>query len=153
MKHISNLDHVLVDYKRAGATVTGLNSSWCKPCIKFIRFVCREEGRLPEAQQVEKLVKWPACGNMTEVRAFLVVATYYRITVSKFSVIATTLFDQQRNIVEFVWGPEQENAMETIMHALTTAPALPTPRFGPEDGALLLAVDAGGEGWGAVFMQ
>lgn len=153
MEHISNLDHVLADYERAGATVAGLKSSWCKPGIKIVGFVCTEEGRFPDAQKVEKLVQWPACSTLTEVRAFLGVATYYRIWVREFSVVAAPLFDLQRKNVEFVWGPEQEQAMETIKHALTTAPALATPRFGPDVGALILAVDAGGEGWGAVLMQ
>lgn len=55
--------------------------------------------------------------------------------------------------MEFVWGPEQEQAMETINHLLTTATALATPRVGPEEGALMLAVDTGGEGWGAVGIE
>lgn len=43
--------------------------------------------------------------------------------------------------------------MQTIKQALTTAPALATPRFGLQDGALILALDPGGEGWVAVLLQ
>lgn len=42
--------------------------------------------------------------------------------------------------------------METSKYTLTTVPALTIPRFGPEDGALILAVDRGGERWGAFLM-
>jgi hypothetical protein len=55
-----NLDLVLADYERAGATVAGLKSSWCKPRIKIVGFVCTEEERFPEAKKVEKIVLWPA---------------------------------------------------------------------------------------------
>lgn len=43
--------------------------------------------------------------------------------------------------------------METIKHALTTAPALTTPQFGPENGTLILADYAGGKAWGVFLMQ
>ena len=43
--------------------------------------------------------------------------------------------------------------MDTIKRALTTTPALATPTYGPDAGLLILAVDAGGEGWGSVMMQ
>lgn len=92
-EHISNVDHVLADYKRVGAIVAGLKSSWCKPGIKIIRCVCMEEGTLPDVRKVEKLVKWPPCGNLPEVRPFLGVTTYYRIWVREFFVVAAPLFD------------------------------------------------------------
>lgn len=43
--------------------------------------------------------------------------------------------------------------MGTITQGLTTAPALATRQLGLEDGARILTVDAGGEGWGVVLMQ
>lgn len=79
MEHGSNLHYVMADYERAGATVVGVKLLSCKPEIKIIRFLCTEEGKLTEAQKGEKLMRWPAGGNLTEVRGFLEVATYYRI--------------------------------------------------------------------------
>lgn len=43
--------------------------------------------------------------------------------------------------------------METIKNALRTPPALATPGFSPDEGSLILAVDAGVEWCGAVLMQ
>lgn len=36
----------------------------------MVGFVGTEKGRVPDTQKVGKLVKWPVCGNLTEVRAF-----------------------------------------------------------------------------------
>lgn len=71
IEDISNLDHVMADFERAGATVAGLKLSWCKPGVKIVGFVCTEEGRIPDMQMVMTLVRWPAYGNVMEVRAFL----------------------------------------------------------------------------------
>lgn len=92
MEHISNLDHVMADDERASATVAGLKLPWCKPGIKIVGLVCTEEGRLPDAQKLEKRVRGPACSNLTEVGAILGVATYYRIWVCEFSVVVAPLF-------------------------------------------------------------
>lgn len=43
--------------------------------------------------------------------------------------------------------------METITHTLRTASTVTIPRFGSEDEARVLAINAGENGWGAVLMQ
>jgi hypothetical protein len=153
LKHRVNVDLVLADYERAVATVAGLKSSWCKPGINIVGFVCTEEGRFPEAKKVEMIVLWPACTSVTEVRAFLGVATYNRIWIKDLTLVVAPLFRLQRKGIDFNWVEDQTTAMDTIKQALTSAPALVTPRYSPTAGILVLAVDAGGEGWGAVLMQ
>jgi hypothetical protein len=153
LEHIVSLDPVLADHEYPGATVAGLMSSWYKPSIKIIGFVCTEEERFPEAKKVEKIVLWPACTSVTEVRAILGVATYYRIWIQNFALVAAPLFRLERKGINFDLGEGQTTAMDTIKQGLTTAPVLRTPRYGPNAGMLILAIDAGGEGWGAVLIQ
>jgi hypothetical protein len=43
LEHIVNLDLVLADYEHTGATVAGLKSSWCKPGIKIVGYLCTED--------------------------------------------------------------------------------------------------------------
>ena len=43
--------------------------------------------------------------------------------------------------------------MERLKEALTNAPALSTIDYSEEAGEIILAVDASGEGWGAILQQ
>lgn len=98
-------------------------------------------------------MKRAPCGKVTEFWAFLGVPACYRISVPEFSLVAAPLFDLQRKNVQFVWGPEYDQAVETIKRGLTAAPAVTTPLFCPQDGSLVLALDSGDEGWAAVLIQ
>lgn len=100
-----------------------------------------EEWRLVDAQRVEQLVSWPACGNLSKIQGFLWVAADYTICVNVFYVVAAPGFDLQHKTMEFVLEPEQEQAMGTVKQALTTAPTQTTPQVGSENGALRLILD------------
>ena len=114
--------------------------------VKIVGFICDEEGRHLEAAKVEKLCKWVKCESVMEVRAFIGVAVYYRIWIPEFAIKATPLFDLMKKGVEFVWGPKQEETMESIKDALIRAPALVTPQYGEDAGVLIVAVDASDTG-------
>jgi hypothetical protein len=132
--------------------VAGLKSSWCKPGIKIVGYVCTEKGRFPGAKKVEKIVLWPACMLVKEVRAVLGVGTYYRIVIKDFALLAAPLFHLLRKRMEFDWGKDQATAMDVIKQVLSTVPTLAIPRYGLTAGLLILAMDAGGEQWGVVLM-
>ena len=54
---------------------------------------------------------------------------------------------------EFVWEEEQEEAMQRLKDALTTAPALLPLDYSPDAGKVILAVDSSVTGFGGVLMQ
>ena len=45
MEHLKNLDNVLADVERAGATMSGEQSDKCCNTIKMVGFVCGRAGR------------------------------------------------------------------------------------------------------------
>jgi len=47
--HLQNLDNVLADVERAGATISREKSAWCWNRVKIVRFVCADAGRWPLA--------------------------------------------------------------------------------------------------------
>ena len=173
LEAIQSLDEVLADIERAGGTISGFKSAFVCEGLKIVAFVCDSEGRPPVAEKVRKIVEWPACRNVTEARAFIGICVYYRAWIKDFSVVAEPIFrlfrhsevtskalqekKRKRKKVEFVWGAEQEKAMEKLKTALSSALALKPLVYTAEDdgfvGEIVLGVDACQLGFGAILQQ
>jgi len=146
------LDKILADIKGAGGTISGKKSEFLKEQIKIVAYVCGIDGRTPEEAKITKIIGWPACTDLTDVRAFLGICVYYRIWIKDFSIIAEPLFKLGRKKEQFIWVEEQEEAMDTLKRALTTAPALkPIDYYAA--GTIFLSVDSSNIGWGAILQQ
>ena len=145
------MDRVLCDIKQSGATISGKKSEFCKSQLKGVGFLCDDKGRHPVLGKVIKI--WREYQNPKEVRAFLGCCVYYRIWVPNFAIIAKPLYELLKKNVEFVWTQECDDAMEILKEALTNAPALATLDYADDAGGIILAVDASGEGWGAILQQ
>jgi hypothetical protein len=153
MEHLQNLNNVLADVERAGATISREKSDWCWNGVQIVGCVGREAGRWPQASKVDEVWNWPWCKTCTECRAFLRLCTYYRIWIPEYAIVAGPLFRILRKDVEFQWETEQKKAMAILKEALCNAPALKT--FDVSDGAgqIVVGVDASLEGWGAILQQ
>ena len=65
--------------------------------------------------------------------------------------MAKALYELLKKNVEFVWTEACDDAMDILKESLTNAPALATLDYADEAGEINLAVDASGEGWGAIL--
>ena len=90
--------------------------------------------------------------DVSEVRRFLGLASYYRRFIADFAKVASPLHALTKKNVEFLWTPECRKAFEQLKKALVTAPVLSYPIFGP-DQEFILETDASGVGLGAVLSQ
>ena len=153
LEHIQNLDAVLADLERAGVTISGAKSQFCRAGIKIVGFICDANGRHPDTAKVLKIIDWPACTDITTARAFMGVCVYYRIWIENFALIATPIYHLFKKNVPFQWGSEQIEAMDLLKHALTNPPALVSLDYSQGAGDIILAVDASLDGWGGVLMQ
>jgi hypothetical protein len=153
LEHIQQLDEILCDIERAGATVSGEKLQLFMTSVKIVGYVCDKYGRHPEASKIEKIVNWPSCRNPTEVKGFLGICVYYRIWIDGFAYYAGVLYRLLKKDAKWQWAETEEEAMNALKEALTTAPALVTIDYLPGAGLLILAADASGGGWGAVLMQ
>ena len=121
--------------------------------IKIVGFVCGAEGRTPNSAKVIKILEWKPCADIGEARAFIGVCVYYRIWIKDFSTIAEPIYRLFKKGMPWQQGAEQDNAMDTLKVALTSAPALTKIVYTDGAGEIILAVDASLKGWGAVLMQ
>jgi len=153
MEHLQNLDNVLADVERTGATISGGKSDWCRNGVKIVGGVSGEAGRWPQTSKVDKVWNWPRCKNRTECSTFLRLSTYYRIWMPEYAIVAGPLFRILRKDFEFQWETEEKNAMAILKEALCNAPALKTLDVSDGAGQIVVGVDVSLEGLGAILQQ
>ncbi|KAI3808106.1 hypothetical protein L1987_24049 [Smallanthus sonchifolius] len=99
---------------------------------------------------IETIKNWNAPKTPTEVHSFLGLAGYYRCFISNFSKIVVPLTALTHKGKTYEWGPEQEEAFQTLKQKLCNAPILTLPD-GNDD--LVVYCDASNQGLGCVLMQ
>ena len=153
-EHIINLDKTMERIERAGACI-GPKSQFCYDGMGIVGFIVGSGGRAPASAKVIKILEWPACKNLAEVRAFTGICVYYRIWIKDFGMIAEPLYMLSKKGQPWVWGPDQDKAMALLKEKLTTAPLLCKIHYDPKDGwgQVVLGVDASLDGWGATLGQ
>ena len=96
---------------------------------------------------------------MTELRSFLGFVRYYRRFIPNFSKVAKSLnkilqnlegTSNQKKKFKVHWGPEEQQAFETLQRLCTEAPALVYANF---KAPFILHTDASSDGLGAVLYQ
>jgi hypothetical protein len=123
-EHFQNLNRVIQRMKYCGGTFSGYKAFLCTREITVLGHRCTPEGRLPDTKRVEAISKWKNCANLSEVRAFLGTIGVARIFIKNFAKKAFPLNMLTRTGVAFVFGPEQQKAMEELKDALLNSPAL-----------------------------
>ena len=112
--------------------------------------VVSAEGISVDPRKIEALVDWKPPTNITKVRSFLRLASYYRKFVEGFSKIATPLTKLTRKEEKFIWSEACQNIFDELKQRLTTAPVLTLPS-GSE--GFTVYCDASKQDLGCVLMQ
>ena len=117
--------------------------------VNYLGHVVSDRGIVPDPQKVNSIRLWPQPRNLTEVRSFLGLCSYYRRFIQNFSSIAKCLHRLTEKNAPFTWS-EECDAFRDLKVKLTRAPILayPTP-----DGLYILDTDACDFGIGAVLSQ
>jgi len=92
--------------------------------VQYLGFVLSENGF-----SVKAVREYPTPTNVTEVRAFWGLASFYRRLVPNFAQIAKPLTTLTRKDQKFEWGPSQREAFEGLNDKLCTTPVLAYPNF------------------------
>ncbi|XP_078458755.1 uncharacterized protein LOC144723702 [Lampetra planeri] len=109
-----------------------------------------EAGVHTDPEKVRAIVEWPRPRNLTEIRSFLGLATYYRRFVKGFSEIARPLTQLTSPKHPYQWTGACQTAFTTLKDHLTHAPTLAFPDFTTN---FILDTDACSSGLGAVLSQ
>src|SRR5882724_4298668 len=116
--HVNDVNRILQHLKKAGGTFSGWKMDLCIPEVVSIGHKCTYGGRYPEDQKVQNVLDWLACTSLTEVCGFLGVCGIVRIWVKDFVKCTKPLVVLMKKDVKFMWGLEQEKAMEDLKQAI-----------------------------------
>jgi hypothetical protein len=108
------------------------------------------KGIAADPSKIETVRQWPRPQNLTELRSYIGLCSYYRKYVPGFATIAQALHMLTNKGQRFTWGEEQETAFQTLKTRLTTAPILAPPN---DEGEYVLDTDGSSADLGAVLLQ
>jgi len=129
-------------------------SAICQREVEFLGHWVGHKGMRVMEDKIAAVRDWPTPTNISELRAFLGLAGYYRRFVKDFSRIALPLTELTRNVTHQKlgdkWGAKEQTAFEQLQRALQHTPLLTLPDSKKE---FIVHCDASGHSVGAVLQQ
>ena len=148
--HQSHLQQVFNCLAKAGLTLRGSKCNLGLDKVQHLDHVFSKDGMAPDTNKIAVVQKWPTPTDVTEVRQFLGLASYYRRYVKNFADIAASLHHLTQKAVDFNWEENCQHSFQVLKDALTQAPVLGYPCFMK---GFTLQTDASAVGIGAVLEQ
>jgi hypothetical protein len=130
-----------------------LNPEKCKFAsneLAFLGHIINKDGIQTDPDKIEKVKKFPQPQNLTQLRGFLGLASYYRRFIKDFSKIANPLNKLLKKNTPYRWTNSQQQAFEHLKNCLVSAPILTYPNW---DRPFMLFTDASTFALGAVLSQ
>ena len=118
VEHLRTVLHILKErqlYAKFSKCQFGLDK------VPFLGHVILAEGISVDPQKIEAIVNWKPPTNVSEVRIFLGLTSYYRKFVEGFSKIATPLTNLLKKDHKFEWSDTCQHSFEELRQRLTTA--------------------------------
>ena len=98
-----------------------------KEQVEYLGHFISKDGISVDKRKIEVIQNWPIPTNISELRSFLGLASYYRKFVPNFSTIASSLTQLLHKDQKYQWKDEHEKAFKELKQKLTTAPVLLLP--------------------------
>ena len=92
--------------------------------MSFLGHVVSKEGIRVDLKKIEVVFEWKPLRNVTEVRSFLGLASYYRRFVKGFSMTATPITRLLQKKVKFEWSEKCQMSFDKLKVFLTEDPVL-----------------------------
>ena len=118
--------------------------------VEFLGYVISPAGDATDTRKIEAVEKWPVPQNVTEIKTFLGLCSYFCRFVKNFSKIAAPLYQLTQKDQIFNWTPNCQEAFNQMKNCLTEVPILAYPDFGKE---FILDTDASRLGIGGILSQ
>ncbi|XP_060607809.1 uncharacterized protein LOC132759951 [Ruditapes philippinarum] len=161
-KHFERLAAVFSRLEHYGLKLKGSKCEFFQLEVKYLGHVVSADGVRTDPEKTSVLKDWPIPKSIKDLRSFLGFAGYYRRFVNGFSQITKPLNDllvghstnkkakSTKLAAPCNWGPSQQEAFETIIRKLTSAPTL---TYADYSKPFILNIDASCVGLGAVLYQ
>ena len=92
--------------------------------MSFLGHIVSAKGIRVDPVKIKAVMNWKPLRNVTGVRSFLGLASYFRRFVQGFSVIGSSLTRLLRKGVKFEWDDKCQSSFERLKEILVEAPVL-----------------------------
>jgi hypothetical protein len=153
-EHEDHLRKIFQMLKKYDLVVSPNKCVWGKSDLIFLGHLVSGDGIRVKQKKVDKILNWPVPKDITKVRGFLNLATYYKWFIKDFSKIATPLYrlteGSPQRCSGITWEGDQDQAFRELKKQLAVTIPLKHPKpFAP----FVLNTDASGQSLGAVLQQ
>ncbi|GLB45948.1 putative retrotransposable element tf2 155 kda protein type 1-like [Lyophyllum shimeji] len=118
--------------------------------IEYLGLIISHGTASMDPVKVAGVAEWPVPKNKKEVQSFLGFTNFYRRFIRDFSHHARPLFDLTAKDVAWTWGSGQQDAFDSLKHAITSKPVLIFP---DDDRPFRVEADSSDFATGAVLSQ
>ncbi|GBG79371.1 hypothetical protein CBR_g29519 [Chara braunii] len=125
--HAQHIEWTLSALRDAGFKIALEKSEFFLSEISFLGYVVTRGGLRPDSRKVAAVKEAPVPTSLTQVRAFLGLASYYRRFIKGFAAIARPLTNLLRKDQPLSWDAECQQAFATLKNALAMASILIRP--------------------------
>ena len=147
-EHLKTLDTVLTRLKEAGLRLKKMKCSFMADSVTYLGHRIDAQGLHPLQEKVEAIQQAPPPKNVSELKAFLGLLTYYNRFLCNLSTVLSPLYRLLRKDVRFKWTQAEEQAFGKAKDLLTSSKLL--VHYDPQ-AELVMAFDASPYGIGAVL--
>ena len=148
--HLERLEEALRRISDAGLKLNPNKCHFFKQKVSFLGHVITPEGVMTDPVKVEVIQNWKTPKNLTEVRSFLGLCSYYRRFICGYATIASPLHDLMKAGADFVWTEECEAAFGALKASLTGDNVMAYPC---DEGLYIVDTDASNTAVGATLSQ
>lgn len=149
-EHLERVRRVLRRLRNANLRVNTEKSEFFKTEIRYLGHVINAKGISTDPDKIESILAFTEPRNITELRRFMGIISWYRRFLPDCSSVAKPLTELLKKKRKWQWGQEQTAAFLTLKERLTSAPILAVPDFNEP---FCLQTDASKHGLGAVLTQ
>ncbi|PIK48903.1 hypothetical protein BSL78_14238 [Apostichopus japonicus] len=142
------LDEVLSKLANAGLRLRKEKCSFMTPSVQYLGHVIDEKGLHPMPEKVKAIKEAPAPRNVTELKSYLGLLTYYGKFLPALSTTLAPLYDLLRKDTQWRWTQTEKSAFENCKDLLMSSQVL--CHYNPTK-ELILSCDASPYGIGAVL--
>jgi len=130
--HVQHVKWVMQRLLKAGLYLRPENYSFLEETVQYLGLIISPNGISMDEDKVETVRNWSRekktkngwLNNPFKVPQFLGICNYYRQFIPKYSQTSEPLARLTKKDEPFVWGAEQQLALETMVTAFITAPVV-----------------------------
>lgn len=127
-EHNRVLSEALRRLRQEGLLLKPSKCRFAESAVEFLGHVVSDKGIQPAKSKVEVLLNFPVPGNVTELRTFIGLGSYYRRFIRGFAILAAPLHDLTGD-VPWDWTDKCQEAFEAVKNTIAEAAIQTHPDF------------------------